>query len=80
MKEININFTTTIWGLRFLKILFYVARQVNKYIGFLQEEKSLKINYLLVIIYNVENIYTKILFVSGESYGHQEIALYFVWF
>jgi|SRR5690554_1006421 len=58
-------------------ILFDVARQVKKYIGFLQEEKESKNNFAISDnITKAENIYTKILIVSGEPYGRQEVTLY----
>lgn len=58
-------------------ILFDVARQVNKYIGFLQKEKESKENFTISDNINkAENIFAKILIVSGEPYGRQEVILY----
>ena len=58
-------------------ILFDVARQVNKYIEFLQKEKKSKENFAIGDNINkAENIFTKILIVSGEPYARQEVIIY----
>ena len=58
-------------------ILFDVARQVNKYIEFLQKEKKSIENFAIGDNINkAENIFAKILIVSGEPYGRQEVILY----
>ena len=77
-KDIYIKFSNEDIKIEIPKlILFDVARQVNKYIGFLQEERESRDNFAISDnISKAENIYTKILIVSGEPYGRQEVILY----
>ena len=77
-KDIYIKFNHADMKIEIPKlILFDVAQQVNKYIEFLQEQKDSKDNFAIGDNINkAENIYTKILIVSGEPYGRQEVILY----
>ncbi|WP_129723883.1 hypothetical protein [Xylanivirga thermophila] len=77
-KDIYIKFNSEDMEVEIPKlILFDVARQVNKYIEFLQKEKKSKENFAIGDNINkAENIFAKILIVSGEPYGRQEVILY----
>ena len=77
-KDIYIKFNNEDIKIEIPKlILFDVAGQVNKYIEFLQKEKKSKENFAIGDNINkAENIFTKILIVSGEPYARQEVITY----